>query len=462
MSVKDEFLKVAKEKGWLDSPIYKKAEEKKPSDYEANLRALRPVKTKYDDKEDHIMEIAHPEPVYVIPAHDKMNSIFENEIERSNLMKGLLNKQPTGALTQHKYAEDLATTLQKIAIANINDSEIMNQISNFDKNAQWWRRLTNLFKGKPKLVNEIARRPGNKRPAFRGSKGKPGRAPSARSSLSRTLAPTTSLLGTIAYNGTAWVIGKFGLRGFGVATALSLSASNFYSLMYGRNSQGILNDIDSTIYYLKALITEGQTLIGSRLETFVSELLDFRQTVIDVNSLMEKYPVEDLSQKEPEEAAQILERDESKHLEINEIRKGFFKEVKRIKSLISNIQIQIKTYSDQSQKSVGLQKLKDIQEDYIYTTSNSGQALLYLRTLNTTLETLLDQEPGIIEKAKAGAKMLTQKAKQKIQAVKERYSKEDQVDSESDETVEEVSEDAEEDEAGFLSFLGDDTEEEEV
>ena len=62
------------------------------------------------------MEIAHPDKVILFRAHDKINGLFENHMERQRIIINLTQKPVNGHLTQHKYAQiDLAKSLMQIA-----------------------------------------------------------------------------------------------------------------------------------------------------------------------------------------------------------------------------------------------------------------------------------------------------------------------------------------------------------
>lgn len=92
-----------------------------------NLYNVVPDKPKSQQYEHNIMEIAHPNKVILFNAHDKINGLFENNIERQRIIINLTQKPVNGHLTQHKYAQiDLAKSLMQIAndMDNRGDKEI--------------------------------------------------------------------------------------------------------------------------------------------------------------------------------------------------------------------------------------------------------------------------------------------------------------------------------------------------
>jgi len=90
------------------------------------LKTAAPTKNPYAEKkktieqkrlpepEKHIMEIAHPEPVYVAEGRGD-GGLVENEIEHQQKMIEMLNKMPNGALVG-AYAS-VAVELIKVASA---------------------------------------------------------------------------------------------------------------------------------------------------------------------------------------------------------------------------------------------------------------------------------------------------------------------------------------------------------
>lgn len=86
-SVMSEFLKIAAEKGLLDSA-------KNPCGEDVKTIEEKRLK----DPEKSIMEVAHPEPVYVAESRGD-GGLVENEIENQKKMIEVINKMPTGSLS---------------------------------------------------------------------------------------------------------------------------------------------------------------------------------------------------------------------------------------------------------------------------------------------------------------------------------------------------------------------------
>ena len=58
-----------------------------------------------NDEKQHIMETAHPDPVVLAPAYDKINGLVENNLERQSIIVNQLGWENTGLLTNRKLAE---------------------------------------------------------------------------------------------------------------------------------------------------------------------------------------------------------------------------------------------------------------------------------------------------------------------------------------------------------------------
>jgi len=93
--------------------------------------------------EDNIMEAAHPEPLVMFQADDKINALVENENERQKINLNILRRPVSGLEYRRKYAIELMQTL--VAIANdmdFQDNEPLrkladNTITHFQKEAGW-------------------------------------------------------------------------------------------------------------------------------------------------------------------------------------------------------------------------------------------------------------------------------------------------------------------------------------
>lgn len=121
------FIKIAKEKGLIsESGDAKKALEENPrvsSTSEKDMLKLYNV----TPSKKNIIEEAHPEPVVIAPAYDKIHGLVENEVERQNITVNIINKPVTGRVTHHKYTQrDLLLTLVKVAnhLDNQNEEQL--------------------------------------------------------------------------------------------------------------------------------------------------------------------------------------------------------------------------------------------------------------------------------------------------------------------------------------------------
>lgn len=111
----DNYAKIALEQGLISE-----AEDKTNPRYDTHdisaIEMLYGVKPNGKD-EKHIMEQAHPNPAVVAPAHDKVNGLVENELERQDIMVGIARKPTTGNLGAKRYVqakEDLLNEVVKI------------------------------------------------------------------------------------------------------------------------------------------------------------------------------------------------------------------------------------------------------------------------------------------------------------------------------------------------------------
>lgn len=111
----DNYAKIALEQGLISE-----AEDKTNPRYDSHdisaIEMLYGVKPNGKD-EKHIMEQAHPDSAVVAPAHDKVNGLVENELERQDIMVGIARKPTTGNLGAKRYVqakEDLLNEVVKI------------------------------------------------------------------------------------------------------------------------------------------------------------------------------------------------------------------------------------------------------------------------------------------------------------------------------------------------------------
>jgi predicted nucleic acid-binding Zn-ribbon protein len=134
----DSYVKIALEKDFdKDADDIKSKLEKNPradshsiSDIEA-LYGVKPNTPKDMEYKHNIMEDAHPKPMVISPAYDKINGLVENNIERQNIMINIVNKVPNGHLTGHKYAQhDLLLSLVRVANdMDNNDAEELRKLA---------------------------------------------------------------------------------------------------------------------------------------------------------------------------------------------------------------------------------------------------------------------------------------------------------------------------------------------
>ena len=91
--VMNEFLKIAEK---IDLLGLKKTAAPEKNPYQEDLKTIEEKKFN-KAPEKHIMEIAHPEPVYVAEARGD-GGLVENGLEQQKKLIEMLNKMPTGSL----------------------------------------------------------------------------------------------------------------------------------------------------------------------------------------------------------------------------------------------------------------------------------------------------------------------------------------------------------------------------
>src|ERR1700749_4448898 len=116
----------------LDQGLISEAEDQTNPRYDSvtlsDIELLYGIKPNGDD--DKILEKAHPEPVIISPAYDRVNGLVENLQEQHNIMCGIALKPNNGLLTQHRYIEaqqDLLNEVIKVGflLDNHNDKNLM-------------------------------------------------------------------------------------------------------------------------------------------------------------------------------------------------------------------------------------------------------------------------------------------------------------------------------------------------
>lgn len=170
----DAYAKLAIEKGIIKVAQEKESKELKKYKNDSYPRAgsdtleiienkynVKPEKPKSQEYKNNIMEVAHPHKVILSPAYDKINALVENNIERQNIIINITQKPVNGQLTQHKYAQDLASSL--VAIANDLDNKNIEPlrkladecIEDLHKKAFEWSDIGDWLKDKAHDVTDI-------------------------------------------------------------------------------------------------------------------------------------------------------------------------------------------------------------------------------------------------------------------------------------------------------------------
>ena len=99
----DNYAKIA-----IDQGLISQAEEKTNPRYDSlemsDIEIMYGVKPNGKD-EKHIVEQAHPDSLVVMPAHDKIYGLVENELERQDMMVYIARKPTTGNLGGKRYVQ---------------------------------------------------------------------------------------------------------------------------------------------------------------------------------------------------------------------------------------------------------------------------------------------------------------------------------------------------------------------
>lgn len=123
----ESFAKIAQEKGLLseadhaehterDFPETNPRHDSLSIEQIGKLYGVKPDAPKDMEYKRNIIEDAHPDPVVLSPAYDKLNGLVENENEGQNIRLRIVMKDPDGHLTQRKYAEkELLLSLVRVA-----------------------------------------------------------------------------------------------------------------------------------------------------------------------------------------------------------------------------------------------------------------------------------------------------------------------------------------------------------
>lgn len=121
------YLKLAKDAGLIssDDEIKKTADADTKTRYDrysfSDLEVLYGHKFEPNkEKDESIVDVAHPETMVVGPAYDAMNAVVENLHQRQDIMSYVALKDPDGHLVQRRYvaaADDLTKTLVSTGFA---------------------------------------------------------------------------------------------------------------------------------------------------------------------------------------------------------------------------------------------------------------------------------------------------------------------------------------------------------
>lgn len=121
----EEYARIVREQGLVSEAADKSP--RRGSDDISTIEALYGIKPNGKD-EKTLTEQAHPEPVIIAPAYDRINGLVENNQERQNIMVGICNKPHQAKLTQHRYAQtraDLTNELVRLGFYLDNQKEEM-------------------------------------------------------------------------------------------------------------------------------------------------------------------------------------------------------------------------------------------------------------------------------------------------------------------------------------------------
>lgn len=120
----DAYVKIAQDKGLISEDAPEKAKKKLERERRADSLDIKAIEALYGVKPDapkdmqydkNISQLAHPTPMVISPAHDKLNGLVENINERQNILLHIVNKVNNGQSTHHKYAQkDLILSLVRL------------------------------------------------------------------------------------------------------------------------------------------------------------------------------------------------------------------------------------------------------------------------------------------------------------------------------------------------------------
>lgn len=142
--VMSEFLKIASENGMIKEAL----PEKNP--HQEDLKTIEQKRLKPAKK--NIIEVAHPEPVYVAEAKGD-GGLVENQVEQQNKIIQMINKMPTGSLIG-RYAQ-ATTTLVKLAadFDDVGEFEMANMLT--DVAGKLTSEMSSIMENTRKLINDV-------------------------------------------------------------------------------------------------------------------------------------------------------------------------------------------------------------------------------------------------------------------------------------------------------------------
>jgi len=111
-----EFAKIAKDGDLLG---LKKTAAPAPNPYQEDKKTIEEKRLKTPEK--NIMELAHPEPVYIAESQGD-GALVENEIENQKKMIEIINKMPTGSLV-HRYATAIGALIKMADACDANGED---------------------------------------------------------------------------------------------------------------------------------------------------------------------------------------------------------------------------------------------------------------------------------------------------------------------------------------------------
>lgn len=111
-SVFDEYAKIARQQGLISEAAEEETNPRYDSKDISTIELLYHVKPNGEQK--HIVEQAHPDMVYIAPAHDRMNGVVENGLEQQNVSLNVARKPPIGSHMYRRYVQAQEELLETV------------------------------------------------------------------------------------------------------------------------------------------------------------------------------------------------------------------------------------------------------------------------------------------------------------------------------------------------------------